>query len=313
MPYELSKRLVIGMASSALFDLKESDAVFREHGEQAYREFQEEHLDDALQPGVAYPFVRRLLSLNDLAEDQADPLVEVIVLSRNDPDTGLRVMHSIDAHKLPITRAIFMQGKSPHKFMKPLQMSLFLSANERDVRAAIALGLPAGHVQDSTITDDGDNDLRIAFDFDGVLADDASEQVFADSGLKVFQAHEQLNMATPHEAGPLKDLLAKINAIQRVEEARRLADRDYEIRLHVAIVTARNAPAHERAIRSLKEWGVTVNDAFFLGGIEKGPILETLKPHIYFDDQRVHLTAGNVPSVHIPFGVRNVEQPERNA
>jgi 5'-nucleotidase len=309
MPYELSTRLVIGVASSALFDLTESDAVFNRHGEQTYREYQEERLGSPLEPGAAFPFIRRLLSLNDLAENKADPLVEVIVLSQNDPDTGLRVMRSIDHHKLSITRAIFMQGKSPYKFMKPLHMSLFLSENETNVRDAIAQGLPAGHVQHSSITDDEeDDDLRVAFDFDGVLADDASERVFTDSDLAGFQAHEQLNLTTPHEAGPLKDLLGKINVIQRVEEARRLADKDYAIRLHVAIVTARNAPAHERAIKSLKEWGVTVNDAFFLGGIEKAPILETLKPHIYFDDQRMHLTAGSVPSVHIPFGIRNTDQ-----
>lgn len=137
MPYELSDRLVIGIASSALFDLKESDAVFREHGEQTYREYQEKHLDNPLDPGVEFPFVRRLLSLNDLSEDPGDPLVEVIVLSRNDPDTGLRVMRSIDHHHLRITRAIFMQGKSPYKFMRPLHMSLFLSENERDVRDRI--------------------------------------------------------------------------------------------------------------------------------------------------------------------------------
>jgi 5'-nucleotidase len=195
--YDLQNRLVIGIASSALFDLTESDAVFRQHGEQKYREYQEQHLDDTLEPGVAFPFVRRLLSLNNLS-DSADPLVEVMVLSRNDPDTGLRVIHSVDDQKLDITRAIFMQGKSPYKFLKPLQMSLFLSQNERDVRDAIAQGLPAGHVQDSSITDDpDDDDLRVAFDFDGVLASDESEQVYADRGLASFKEHEQLNIMTP--------------------------------------------------------------------------------------------------------------------
>jgi 5'-nucleotidase len=306
MPFDLSKRLVIGIASSALFDLKESDAVFREHGEQRYREYQEENLDITLDPGVAFPFIRRLLSLNDLA-DPMDPLVEVIVLSRNDPDTGLRVMRSIASHELTITRAIFMQGKSPYKFMTPLQMSLFLSQNHDDVRDAIALGLPAGHVQDSSVVDDAnDADLRIAFDFDGVLADDESEQVYADGGINEFRTHEQANQMTPHAPGPLKDLLAKVNVIQRTEEDRVRKDPTYQLRLHVAIVTARNAPAHERAIQSLKNWGVTVNDAFFLGGVEKAPVLEVLRPHIYFDDQIAHLGAGEVPSVHIPFGVRNM-------
>lgn len=305
MAYDLEKRLVIGIASSALFDLTESDAVFREGTEQAYRDYQEEHVDDPLEPGVAYPFVRRLLSLNDLSP--ADPLVEVIVLSRNDPETGLRVMKSIEHHKLLITRAIFMRGKAPYKFMAPLSMSLFLSQNAGDVRDAIGLGLPAGHVQKSVVTDDTEDDaLRVAFDFDGVLAGDESERVFAEGNLASFQAHEQREVSNPHQPGPLRDLLAKINYIQRLEETRHDEDKDYVMRLHVAIVTARNAPAHERAIRSLQGWGLRVDDAFFLGGIAKQPILETLKPHIYFDDQLPHLAGAGVPSVHIPFGVRNV-------
>jgi 5'-nucleotidase len=310
MAYELAERLVIGIASSALFDLTESDAVFREGTERDYREYQEAHVTDALDPGVAYPFVRRLLSLNDLRPE--DPLVEVIVLSRNDPETGLRVMKSIEHHKLPITRAIFMRGKAPYKFMEPLKMSLFLSQNASDVRDAIGLGLPAGHVQKSVVTDDTeDDDLRVAFDFDGVLAGDESERVYAGGDLASFQAHEQREVSRPHEAGPLMDLLAKINAIQRIEEARRDEDKGYQIRLHVAIVTARNAPAHERAIRSLQEWGLRVDDAFFLGGVAKQPILESLKPHIYFDDQLPHLEGAGVPSVHIPFGIRNFEPPQK--
>lgn len=309
MAYELAERLVIGIASSALFDLTESDAIFRAGTEQAYREYQEQHVGDPLEPGVAYPFVRRLLSLNGLRPD--DPLVEVIVLSRNDPETGLRVMKSIEHHNLPITRAIFMRGKAPYKFMEPLRMSLFLSQNARDVRDAIALGLPAGHVQKSLVADDiEDDDLRVAFDFDGVLAGDESERVYAEGDLATFQAHEQREVSRPHEAGPLSDLLAKINAIQQIEEARSDVDKEYRIRLHVAIVTARNAPAHERAIKSLQDWGLRVDDAFFLGGIAKQPILETLKPHIYFDDQLPHLEGAAVPSVHIPFGLRNVEPPE---
>lgn len=309
MAYELAERLVIGMASSALFDLTESDAVFRSGTEQVYREYQEEHVDEPLDPGVAYPFVRRLLSLNSLRPD--DPLVEVIVLSRNDPETGLRVMKSIEHHNLPISRAIFMRGKAPYKFMEPLKMSLFLSQNARDVRDAINLGLPAGHVQNSLVTDDAeDDDLRVAFDFDGVLASDESERVYAEGDLASFQAHEQREVSRPHEAGPLSDLLAKINAIQQIEEARRDEDKHYRVRLHVAIVTARNAPAHERAIKSLQEWGLRVDDAFFLGGIAKQPILDTLKPHIYFDDQLPHLESAAVPSVHIPFGVRNDEATE---
>ena len=173
---DLERALVIGVASSALFDLRESDAVFREQGEEKYREYQREHLDDVLEPGVAFPFIRRLLDLNDLSDRER--LVEIVILSRNDPETGMRVMRSVAHHGLDITRAIFMQGRAPYRFMKPLRMSLFLSANEVDVREATDMGFAAGHVVGHAAEDDGGADLRIAFDFDGVLADDSAEQVF---------------------------------------------------------------------------------------------------------------------------------------
>lgn len=310
-PYELADRLVVGVASSALFDLAESDAVFREQGEEVYRAHQAENLDNTLRPGVAFAFIQRLLSLNDLG-DPGDPLVEVIILSRNDPDTGLRVMRSIQAHGLPITRAVFRQGRSPYPFMTALNMSLFLSANGADVREAVAAGLPAGHVLGAPYGDDpADRDLRIAFDFDGVLAGDASEQVYQTGGLEEFRAHETRNAATPHDPGPLRDFLAGVNRIQRREEQRRREDPDYEIRVHVSIVTARSSPTHERAVTSLKTWGVTVNDAFFLGGIEKSAVMKVLDPHIFFDDQVTHLesTSLTTPSVHVPFGKINETAP----
>ena len=313
MPYSLENRLVIGIASSALFDLEQSDAVFRERGEEEYRKFQEKNHGIPLAPGVAFPFIKRILSLNDLAEESDEGnLVEVIIMSRNDPDTGLRVMESVKHHGLDITRAIFMQGKSPYKFSSALNISLFLSANERDVREALALNIPAGRVLASTLVDDDDEDLRIAFDFDGVLADDGAEQVMQSKGLREFHDHEQVNLVTPHNPGPLRDFLVRVAAVQRREQARKAKDRNYKIRLHVAMVTARNAPSHERPLRTLKEWGVMVNDAFFLGGISKGEILRLLRPHIFFDDQLGHLTstAQSAPSVHIPFGELNMVKSE---
>ncbi|MEH0934008.1 5'-nucleotidase [Micromonospora psammae] len=307
MPYDLDSRLVIGIASSALFDLEASDEVFRTQGEEAYRKYQEDNIDSPLAPGVAFPFIKRLLTLNDLSLEGEGPLVEVIILSRNDPDTGLRVMKSVEHHGLAITRAIFMQGKSPYKFMPVLHMSLFLSANPDDVIEATSRDLPAGQVLPSQYIEDDDSDLRIAFDFDGVLADDSAERVMQAGGLEKFHAHERANVVTPHSPGPLNDFLREVNRIQRREEAKRLDDPNYRIRLHVSIVTARNAPSHQRAIASLKAWGVTVNDAFFLGGIDKGAVIRVLKPHIFFDDQQTHLTSTSqaAPSVHIPFGVVN--------
>lgn len=306
MAYELSDRLVVGVASSALFDLDVSDTFFREHGELAYRQYQDEHIADTLSKGVAFPFIQRLLQLNDLRP--GDPLVEVVVLSRNDADTGLRVMRSISDHKLDMTRAIFTQGVAPYDYIGALEMSLFLSGNRPDVDAAIAAGFPAGHVLPSQAEyDDSDPTLRIAFDFDGVLADDSSERVFKADGLAEYMAYETTHRADALEPGLLKPLLGDLNRIQSLEEERRLEDDSYRPRLRIALVTARNAPAHERAVHSLREWGVRVNDAFFLGGIEKARILKVLRPHVFFDDQDIHLTgaAEHIAGVHVPYGVAN--------
>jgi len=306
MAYELSDRLVVGIASSALFDLTESDAFFRENGEVAYREYQEQRLDQALPPGVAFPFIRRLLQLNDLRPEE--PLVEVIVLSRNDPDTGLRVMRSVESHKLPVTRAVFTKGIAPYDYIGALEMSLFLTANRPDVDAAIAAGYPAGHVLPSQAAyDEEDPILRVAFDFDGVLADDAAERVFQAEGLDQFAQHEVDHRAEAHEPGLLKPLLADLNRIQRVEDEKALADPAYKPRLRIAMVTARNAPAHERAIQSLKKWGLRVDDAFFLGGIEKSRILKVMRPHVFFDDQDSHLKGLSeyAAGVHVPYGIAN--------
>ena len=308
----LERALVVGVASSALFDLDASDAVFRRDGEQKYREYQRDHLGDALAPGVAFPFIRRLLALNDLSEDER--LVEVVVLSRNDPETGLRVMRSVEHHGLDITRAIFMQGRSPYRFMEPLRMSLFLSANGADVREAIRMGFAAGRVvgraadDGHAADDDGGTDLRIAFDFDGVLADDSAEQFYQKRSLEEYQANESALADVPLPKGPLAAFLEKINHIQGIEDAKHDADPGgYKRRVRVAVVTARSAPAHERAINSIHQWGLRVNDAFFLGGIDKGPVLGVLQPHIFFDDQHRHVDTASrsTPSVHIPFGELN--------
>lgn len=308
MPYELENRLVVGVASSALFDLAESDAYFRKNGEDDYRRYQDDHIDHCLQPGVAFPFIQRLLGLNDLRAD-SDPVVEVIVLSKNDPSTGLRVLRSVKSHNLAISRAIFTQGQAPYQYIRALDMSLFLSANRTDVDAATKLGYPAGHVLPSTaVYDPSDTSLRVAFDFDGVLGDDEAERVFKESGsLADFQAHEIKHQDRALVPGPLKNLLQDLNMIQNLETAKRENEPSYEPRLRISLITARNAPAHERAVHSLAAWDVAVNDAFFLGGIEKSRVLEVMKPHIFFDDQASHLVPASsfVAGVHIPYGIAN--------
>ncbi len=307
MAYELKDRLVIGLASSALFNLDESDKVFQKLGEDAYRKYQRKHQEKVLEKGVSFPFIKRLLSLNEI--DPKNPLVEVVLLSKNDPDTGLRVMHSIEHYGLNMTRAIFLQGGEPHKYIKPLDISLFLSAHENDVKEAILSGSSAGQVLESNITDDEDDkELRISFDFDGVIADDSSESVYEKDGIDGFLKHEKEMANVPVNAGPLQEFLQKISIIQKRELKYKDEHPDYEPKLKVSIVTARSAPSHERVINTMRTWDIMVNEAFFLGGIEKKKVLEVLNPHIFFDDQKLHLEKASdvLPSVHIPFGIRNL-------
>ena len=304
MPFPIEDKLVIAIASSALFDLSESDLIYRQKGEEEYRKFQRENESVVLAPGVAFPFIKRLLSVN---RDHIDEPVEVILLSRNDADTGLRVFNSIEHYGLPITRAGFLQGQSPWRYIKPFNASLFLSANEQDVKEAIMANMPAGRVLDSTINDDPkDTELRVAFDFDGVLADDASEQVFQEKGLEEFQKSERSHAKEALSAGPMKELLAKIAALQKRELQKKQEDPSYEPKIKTAIITSRNAPAHARLVHTLRQWGIAVDATFMLGGMDKARILAEFRPHIFFDDQLGHLKSGVVPCVHVPFGIANV-------
>lgn len=306
MAYPIEGKLVIAVSSSALFNLDDSDAIFQAEGPVAYRDFQEKHLNDSLAKGVAFPFIRRFLALNERFPDEKP--VEVVLLSRNSSATGQRVFRSIETHGLDISRAAFLTGTSPFPYIPAFNASLFLSANENDVRSAINAQYPAGLVLPSTVMDDGaDDELRVAFDFDGVIADDEAETVFKRDGLPTFEAHEQLKSQTPHGPGLLADLFRKLSYLQKLEEKALAADRAYKPFLKTAIITARSAPAHERVITTLESWGVSVNQIFFLGGMEKARILSVFKPHIFFDDQKEHLkpSADNIPMVHIPFGVAN--------
>ena len=311
MPYPIEHKLVIGIASSALFDLTASHQVYLEGGAEAYRKYQEQQIGAILDKGVAFPFIRRFLSINKLHPDTAP--VEVVLFSRNSPETGLRVMNSIAHYGLDISRACFLTGESPYRYLPAFNTSLFLSANEEDVRRALDAHYPAGLVLPSRTEDDeADGELRIAFDFDGVIADDESETVFKrNNNVDEFHAHETARVAIPHQPGPLADLFRKLSLMQQLEEDAQRADPAYRKVLRIAIITARSAPAHERVVTTLKSWGVSANETFFLGGMEKARVLGIFRPHMFFDDQLSHLQspAGNIPMVHIPFGVANRRQP----
>lgn len=307
MSYPIEKKLVVGITSSALFDFTVEDEIFRKEGLAAFKKYQINNRKKLPAPGAAFPFIKRLLGLNKKFPEQ--PPVEVVILSRNDPKAGSRITDAIPEYGLDISRSFFLSGQSPYPYMKAINACLYLSANKAEVKSAVADGHPAGYVLPcATLDDNLDTQLRIAFDFDGILVDDEAEKQYAKGGIDLFRHHEIENSTRPLKDGPLMPLLQKISTIQNVERnnSQRVNDPDKAIR--VAIVTARNAPAHDRMMNTLEHHGIEVDELFLTGGIEKKNILDILRPQIFFDDQLGHLepASGNTPCVHIPFGVRNV-------
>lgn len=305
MPYPIQDKFVITVTTSALFDMHESDDVFKNKGVKAYRKYQEDHINDTLQKGVAFPFIRRFLSLNDSFPEEKP--VEVVVFSKNSPDAGLRALRSIKHYGLNITRSLFTSGEPNFQYLPAYNSTLFLSSNPEDTKAAIEAGYAAGTVLNKNVIDDiCDNELRIGFDFDSVIADDSSEEYYKKTDLDQYMVHEEKLADSPLTEGPLGDLLKKVSSFQKLERIKEYKTQSYKPILKTAIITARNAPAHERVVTTLKQWNIDVDQVFFLGGIEKARILNILKPHIFFDDQIPHLeNLDNVPAVHIPFGIAN--------
>ncbi len=307
MAYDLSGKLVVAVSSRALFDMSDPNRIFETRGEVPYMKHQWRKRDVPLGKGDAFPFIERLLKLNEYSKN---PFVEVVVLSKNDPESGLMIFNSCKHYGLDISRGVFTSGRDPYEYMKAFNACLFLSANKDDVDHAIEQGLPAGLIlHTKTPRDQETNELRIAFDFDGVIADDESEKQYADGQLEAFQQYEITNRDVPHGAGPLRTLISKLAEFQQYERFESLKNKDYAPVLRISIVTARNAPAHERMIKTLRSMGLHAVEAFFLGGVSKKEVLSILKPHIFFDDQRGHVEPASdvVPSVHIPFGVKNIK------
>ncbi len=300
MPVTFDGKLVVAISSRALFDLEESNRVFEQEGIEAYSEYQLEHEDEVLAPGIAFELVKKLLALNVLAP--ARPRVEVILLSRNTADTGLRIMHSIAHYRLDITRAAFTGGESTYPYVPAFDAHLFLSANGEDVRKALDAGHAAAQILPTNV---GQNvartaELRIAFDGDAVLFSDEAERVYKRDGLDAFSASEASAARAPLSGGPFKNFLAALHRIQSEHPADRSP-------LRTALVTARSAPAHERVVRTLRAWDIRIDEALFLGGLDKGPFLKAFGADIFFDDQRGHVESARkfVAAGHVPFGVAN--------
>ncbi len=292
-----ANKLIVATSSSALFDLSESDRIFKEQGLQAYQEYQIANEDKPLEPGKAYPLVRKLLRLNDAL---SEPRVEVILLSRNSADTGLRVFNSIEHEGLPITRAAFCGGESPYRYVSAFGAHLFLSTNQKDVRSALAQGYAAASILPSTPSPQDDELLKIAFDGDAVLFSDDSERIYQEQGLEAFARSEKAAARQPMQGGPFKPFLKVLHDIQS-----EFPEESCPIR--TALVTARSAPAHERVVRTLRSWGIRIDESLFLGGMEKGKFLKAFGADVFFDDQEGHCLSASehVTTGHVPHGVAN--------
>ena len=298
MAINLEGQLVVAISSRALFDFEEENRLFDPLNPQAYMQLQLDRLDAPARPGVAFSLVKKLLAFNE----PEHPRVAVVMLSRNDPVSGMRIFRSARASNVALERGVFTQGRDPFGYLRPLGAHLFLSANEDDVRQALQLGYPAARVLTESVqaSQTHPNEVRIAFDGDAVLFSDEAERVYQAQGLAAFQRHEDDKAAQPLPDGPFKPLLAALHRLQQAGAS--------GMRIRTALVTARSAPAHERAIRTLMNWNIEVDEAMFLGGLAKGEFLREFEPDFFFDDQTGHVNsaAQHVPAGHVASGVSNL-------
>ena len=299
--------LTIAVSSRALFDFEEENEIFKKAGEEAYVKIQRERLEQVAAPGPAFSLAQKLLAMNTDKQRH----VEIIILSRNDPVTGLRVFRAIAEHKLNIQRGCFVRGRRPFRYLQAFGANLFLSSMGEDVRAALAAGIPAAHLKKETRPNelmrmaaeapplkpppDNNKELRIAFDGDAVLFGDESERVYQEHGLDAFIRQEKEMVKESLSPGPLKPFLDKLHALQELKLPQKI---------RTALITSRGAPTHERPIRTLMEWGIEVDEAIFLSGSRKEEFIRTFNPDIFFDDQVRFVT--DLPKAgHVPAGVMN--------
>lgn len=298
MTKKFGDKLVVAISSRALFDMGTSHEVYETQGLEAYSHYQIDHENDILPPGEAFPLVQKLLKINDRLA--GEPRVEVILLSRNSADTGLRVFNSIEHYNLDVSRAAFCGGESPYRYVGPFGCHLFLSTDPSDVHSALDNGIAAATLLPSGPKVSEGDQLRFAFDGDAVLFSDESERVYKEQGLAAFAAKEKSEALTPMTGGPFKAFLAALQGLQKEFDGQNSP-------IRTALVTARSAPAHERVIRTLRAWDIRIDESLFLGGLEKGPFLRAYGADVFFDDQQAHCESArsHVATGHVPHGVAN--------
>ena len=293
-----NNKLTIAISSRALFDLDESHKVYQTQGVDAYAKYQIEHEDEPLEPGEAFGLVRKMLKINETLGESA---VEVILLSRNNADSGLRIFNTIEHHGLAITRAAFCGGQDPWRYVRAFECDLFLSLHHEDVRGALEQGVASASLMPSSASqDDQRAEIRFAFDGDAVLFSDESERLYKEKGLEAFTENEKNAARTPMSGGPFRNFLSALQHLQSKFPAG-------ECPIRTALVTARSAPAHERVVRTLREWNIFLDESLFLGGLPKGEFLRSYGADVFFDDQQAHCDSASehVATGHVPSGVAN--------
>lgn len=290
--------LTLAISSRTLFDLNESHQIYLDHGLEAYRNYQLQREDEPLDPGVAFPLVKKLLNIKHPETDKA--LVEVVLVSRNNGDTGLRIFNSIEHHGLDISRAVFSNGGSPYDYLSALGVELFLSAHHADVISAIEAGYAAAHLITRRSSGLVDGQVRLAFDGDAVLFSDESEQIYQSSGLEAFRQNEHDKRNEPLNPGPFSAFLKKLHDLQNIFTTG-------ESPIRTALVTARSAPSHKRVILTLRQWGIRIDEALFLGGQDKSDFLKSFKADIFFEDQLTYVKSASkyTATGHVPYGITN--------
>lgn len=301
MAHNLQHILVIGVSSRALFDLEQENAIYNEQGLAAFASFQSSNATTLLSKGTAFPLVEALLNLNKLSDER---LVEVVIMSKNSPDTGLRMMHAIEHFGLDISRAALTGGESLAPYLGAFDIDLFLSKDEDDIQLAVDAGVAAALLYNQPAPDNHPSEtgqVRFAFDADAVVFSDESEIIYKQHGLQAFLEHEKMLRDSPLNEGPFAKLIKMLSVIQQKFPLG-------EAPIRIAIVTARNSPAHIRVVKTLNAWGVYIDTAFFLGGLSKDKFLQAFKPHIFFDDQEIHLESASklVPSAKVPYKSNSV-------
>lgn len=296
---KLVSRLIVGISSRALFDLERSHEIYEKQGKDAFCRHQIKNENKPLRPGHGFALVKKLLAINDLIPDE-EPLVEVVLISRNSADTGMRIFNSIKHYGLNITRAAFTSGKSPREYIAAFGAHLYLSTNPEEVKKMLAIGIASATIISGSSLKHDEGQLKIAFDGDAVIFSDESERVFQEHGLQAFMDHEAKEAKNPLSDGPFKLLLGAIHDIQ----SRFDADASP---IRTALVTARSAPSHERVVRTFRAWDVRIDEALFLGGLKKGPFLAAFGADIFFDDhhRNCESAAEHVATGHVPHGVSN--------